>query len=124
MVTIQAENMSLSGYSVDGADPDWIKVMQSQGTAISSFSGASDTYTVVVGAVAENDGQSTLELWIGGSLVGSFTYPLASASREPFTHNFGTSAISPGDEIRIVGYRDDSGSGTAHARVDYITFTP
>jgi hypothetical protein len=77
-----------------------------------------------MGAVAEFVGHSTLEVWVDGVLVSSFVYPLGSSSRQPFVQAVATLAIESGDILQLVGYRDANGSEAAHARVDYVSFTP
>lgn len=122
-LAIEAETMALSGYQVDGSQSDWIMLSQSasQGTATEFFPGGSGTYNVTINAVAEDDAQSTMELWIDGALVHSFTFPLGSSSRDPFAEMAGTFSLNPGDEVRLVGYKGQA-SGTSHARVDSISF--
>src|SRR6185503_12458094 len=76
-VTIEAESMSLSSYAVENAR--WIKLTSSVGTASKSFSGASGTYNMQVYVVTETDGQSTLEVYKGSTLLRKYTYPLGNA---------------------------------------------
>ena len=98
--------------------------LSGEGTATAPFPGPSGTYRVDVGAVAEWDGQPTLELWIGGVLKKSWTYPLASPPYPPYheaiTLQGPTLYVANDLEIKLVGRRNAG----AHARVDHIIFTP
>ena len=117
---MEAESMSLTGYTVDPGNSAWIKLPGvPTGTAIKSFPGIDGTYKVNINAIKENDGQPTLELWIGGVLKSTFTYPLGTTTFEPFILDGPTLFIGSGSEIKLVG-RDHNG---AWARVDSISFT-
>ena len=123
-IDLEAEELELSGgYEVDSANPEWITIPSaSQGEALGVFPGPDGEYQVTVHAIAEDDGQPELELWIGGGLQAVFTYPLGSSSREPVTLIGPTLFLTTGTEIRLVGYKDTSSHGTAHARVDEVRF--
>jgi hypothetical protein len=117
--------MALSGYVVDSKNADWIMVGfgSSQGVAVAPFSAGDGTYSITINAVAENDGRPTLELWVDGTLQATFTYPLATSSnREPITFSGPTLSLTAGTEIKLVGFKDVTDLGTAHARVDDVTF--
>ena len=79
---LEAEGMALSGYMVDSNNADWIMVGSGsdRGEAVASFSAGDGTYSITINAIAENDGRPTLELWAGGTLQATFTYPLATSS--------------------------------------------
>jgi len=107
--------MSLSSYAVENAR--WIKLTSSVGTASKSFSGASGTYNMQVYVVTETDGQSTLEVYKGSTLLRKYTYPLGNAITS-FT--IGNVALSAGETIKLIGRPN----GGAIARVDKIVLTP
>ena len=118
--------MALSGYVVDFNNADWIMVGfgSDRGEAVASFSAGDGTYSITIDAIAENDGRPTLELWVGGTLQATFTYPLATSSnRQPLTFSGPTLSLTAGTEIKLVGFKDVTADGTAHARVDDVTFT-
>ena len=122
-ILMEAENMTLAGYRADPANPDWIMLQSNSGQAIAPFPGPNGTYSIIINAVAENDGQSTLELWIDGVLQDTFIYPLASSSnREPVALTGPTLSLATGMEIKLVGYKDTTSLGVSHARVDDVTF--
>ena len=73
---MEAEDMQLDGYIIDGSNPDWIRLPEiSSGSAIGPFPGPNGVYSIDLEVVAEDDWQSTLELWVGGLLQATFTYP-------------------------------------------------
>ena len=124
-VKLEAEEMILSGgYQIDPANPDWIMVDPAEeGEAVDFFPGPDGEYQLTVAAIAEDDGQSELELWVGGELQAVFTYPLGSSAREPVTLQGPTVFLTTGMKIRLRGIKDfmDDG-GAAHARVDVLLF--
>jgi hypothetical protein len=115
-VTMQAEGMARSNYALEGS---LIRLTSTTatGTATQNFSGASGTYNVQVYVQLENDGQPTLELYKGSTLLRRYTYPLGTTLT-----NFAISnvALAKGETIRLVG----RGNGGAVARVDKIVFNP
>jgi hypothetical protein len=121
---MEAEQMALAGgYGVDPSNPGWIMVNGSpSGTAVRNFEGESATYQVLIDAVAEPDGQSRLELWVGGVLQGEYTYPLSSSGLQLVTITGPTLSVAKGTEVKLVGYVDDTAVGMAHARVNRIRF--
>lgn len=116
--------MDRSGYTVDSANKDWIKVKKGQGEAVAAFPGASGEYQLTINAIAEDDGQSTLEVWVNGSLLATFLYPLADSSREPVAFTIAALALATGDEVKLVGFMDRTDLGKSHARVDDLAFQP
>ncbi|GAA3978743.1 hypothetical protein [Allohahella marinimesophila] len=114
--SIEAEAMTLNGYSIESGDR--IKVSSNSanatGSAAATFTGTSARYTVNVDAIAENDGQSTIELYVAGSRVGS--KKLSRVARDE-TLSFNDVAINNGQEIKLVGRKD--GYAT-FARIDKI----
>ncbi|MAM89080.1 MAG: hypothetical protein CME36_17410 [unclassified Hahellaceae] len=113
---IEAEAMKLSGYSVESGDR--IKVSSgsanASGSASATFTGTSARYTVNVDAIAENDGQSTIELYVAGNRVGSKKLSLAARDE---TLSFTDVAINNGQEVKLVGRKD--GYAT-FARIDKV----
>lgn len=116
--------MGLSGYRVDRDDNDWIMDKNSPGEAVAAFPGASGEYDLTLNAVAEDDGQSTLEVWVDNSLLATFLYPLGDSSRQPITFTIPTLTLTTGDQIKLVGYKDTTSLGTSHARLDDLVFQP
>jgi hypothetical protein len=116
IVTMQAEGMTRSNYALDGS---LIKVESytAPGTATQSFTGASGTYNVQVFVQPETDGQATLAVYKGSTLLRNYTYPLSST---PTSFTITNVAITSGETIKLVG----TIKGGAHARVDKIVFTP
>ena len=115
-VTIEAESMALSSYVAETGGRIRVTATTAVGTATKSFPGTSGTYNVLVSVVAEPDGQSTLEVYKGATLLRKYTYP-KSDSLASFT--IGNVAINQGDSIKLIG-RPNAGS---LARVDKLTFT-
>jgi hypothetical protein len=115
-MTIQAEGMTRSNYALEGS---LIRVaaMSSPGTATQNFSGASGTYNVQVYVQLENDGQPTLEVYKGATLLRRYTYPLGT-SLTSFT--ISSVAFASGETIKLVG----RAQGGAVARVDKLVFQP
>ena len=124
-VVIEAESMTLNGFVIDKNNPAWIRIPGSRdpATAIASFPGMAGTYQVFFHIVAENDGQSTLELWVEGSKVADFTFPLGSSTFEPAVIDGPTVALVPGSEIKLIGQSPTPGDGS-WCRVDKTMFQP
>jgi hypothetical protein len=114
-MTIQAEGMTRTNYALDGS---LIKVASygTPGTATQTFSGASGTYNIQVFVQLENDGQPTLELYRGTTLLRTYVYPLGTALTSFTVSNV---ALSAGQQLRLVG-RAQAG---AVARVDRMVLT-
>ncbi|MAM89082.1 MAG: hypothetical protein CME36_17420 [unclassified Hahellaceae] len=114
--SIEAETMSLSGFSVEQSSR--IKVSSSaanaSGSAKATFNGNSGSYTVNIDAIAEDDGQSTIELHVGGKLIGAKR--LSRVARDE-TLAFTGVYIAKGQELKIVGHKD--GYAT-FARIDRV----
>jgi hypothetical protein len=115
-LTMQAEGMTRSNYALEGS---LIRVasFSSPGTATQNFSGASGTYNVQVYVQLENDGQPTLEIYKGATLLRRYTYPLGT-SLTSFT--ISSVALASGETIKLVG----RAQGGAVARVDKLVFQP
>jgi hypothetical protein len=114
-VTMEAEGMALASYAVENGAR--IGLTASSGTATKGFPGASGTYKMQVYVYAEDDGQSTLEVRKGTTLLRRYTYP-QSQTYTSFTID--NVALQSGEAIKLAGYRDNN----AWARVDKIVFTP
>ena len=104
--------------------PETRIVLEAAGTATADFPGPSGTYDLDILAIAEGDGQSTLEVWLGSELIRRFTYPLGTVLRDPVTFELDGLWIDAGEQVTLVGTLDSTGWGTAHARVDKLLFTP
>jgi hypothetical protein len=115
-VTMEAEAMTLSSYTVENGNRIVLTSGAASGTASKSFSGASGTYSMQVYVVGEPDGQPTLEVYKGATLLKSYTYPLGNATLSFTIPNV---ALSSGDAIKLVGRRN---AGAA-ARVDKVVLT-
>jgi len=121
-ITVEAEkSMSLSsGYAVDSNDGTVIKIASgSTGTASHNFSGASGTYNMQVYVMLENDGQPTLEVYKGSSLLKKYTYPLGTNGNIA-SFSIDKVVLSNGENVKLVG-RTNAG---ALARVDKVVYSP
>src|SRR6185503_18270342 len=78
-VTIQAESMALSTYTVEGGNRIKLPTAASTGTATAAFPGATGTYNITGYVAAEPDGQPTLQVYKGATLLRTYTYPLTDA---------------------------------------------
>jgi hypothetical protein len=79
-VTMEAEAMTLSSYAVENGNRIMLTSGALSGTASKTFSGASGTYNMQVYVAEESDGQPTLEVYKGATLLRTYTYPLGSAA--------------------------------------------
>ena len=116
-VTIQAESMALSSYAIENGNRIKLASSTAAGTATKAFPGATGTYNITAYVVAEPDGQSTLELYRGATLLRKYTYPLSDSAA---TFTIGNVTLQQGEQIRLIG-RPNAG---AMARVDKLAFTP
>jgi hypothetical protein len=115
-VTIEAESMTRSSYSVSG-NLIQVSSLSATGTATQAFAGPSGTYNVQVHVMQENDGRPTLELHKGATRLHTYTYP-SGTTMTSFTVN--NVALNNGEVIKLVGRPN----GYAYARVDKIVLTP
>jgi hypothetical protein len=120
LVTVEAETMSLSSYVVENGTRIRTANGAYAGTATKSFPGTTGTYDIQVQVVAENDGQPTLEVYKGATLLKKFTYPLASSTSSPASFTIPGIPVATGETIKLVGR---VAAGT-FARVDRIVFAP
>src|SRR4030095_14253681 len=84
-MTIEAENMALAGYVVENGNR--IRLSDDTGTASQAFSGGAGTYKLPVFVLPESDGQSTLELYKGATLLQRYTYPLSDTPTSFMVNN-------------------------------------
>jgi hypothetical protein len=125
--TIEAENLTLDGYSAqyNSSDASGGGYVQTWGTgsASTTFEGVTGTYTLDLGVFDENDGQSVIEILVNGEVVatvdldqdlnGNYIYgTLTTVTVEGID-------LEAGDELT---FRGISNSGEA-ARLDNISFT-
>src|SRR3989338_1482826 len=119
-VTYEAEAMTLSQYEIDPGYPQVIKVSSAyvSGNATQVFGGVTGTYDMQVYVLLENDGQSTLDVYRGSTLLQSYIYPLGTGNIASFT--ISKVSISNGETIRLFGQINAG----AVARIDKIVLTP
>jgi hypothetical protein len=115
---LEAEEMTLSGYTPD----TWLQEKGVQtsgtGTAIAAFQYPSGLYNIVVSYGDEKAGQSTLTLSVGGKQKGDWklSEDVGCWRRKTITNV----KINKGEEIKITGVAN----GGETARVDFIEFIP
>jgi hypothetical protein len=114
-LTIEAESMALASYAVENGNR--IKLTAASGTATKGFSGASGTYDMQVYVQPESDGQSTLAVYKGATLLQKYTYPLSDTATSFTIKNV---AVSSGETLKLVG----TANAGAVARVDKMVLTP
>jgi hypothetical protein len=115
-ITLEAEAMTRTNYTVDGP---LIRLTSNTGTASTSFTGPAAAYSMKVEVELEADGQSTLEVYKGSTLLRKYTYPTASnGTAASFT--IAEVGLLPGDVIKLVGRKHKE----AYARVDKVVLTP
>ncbi len=119
---------AFSNYSIENNEEasflNNIKVPSSgTGTASYTFAEASGTYDIQVNYFDENDGESNYSLYVGDTLIGSWTADrdLASAGADSISltnKNFENVSIQKGSLIKIEGNFDHYEA----ARVDRLKF--
>jgi hypothetical protein len=107
--------MALASYAVENGNR--IKLTAASGTATKGFSGASGTYDMQVYVQPESDGQSTLAVYKGATLLQKYTYPLSDTATSFTIKNV---AVSSGETLKLVG----TANAGAVARVDKMVLTP
>lgn len=113
--TIEAESMTLSSYVKE----NWriaTSTSRSTGTATKKFSGTSGTYDIDVFVVPEPDGQPTVEVYKGSTMLRAFKYPLGNS---PTSFKISSVKINSGETLKVVG-RPAPGT---RARVDKLVLT-
>src|SRR5688500_591114 len=101
IVTMEAESMTRTNY---GADGTLLRIPEGSrtGTASSSFSGPAGRYNLQVQVELESDGQPTLEVYKGTTLLRKYTYPIAqNGTAASFSIN--DVGIASGETIKLVG---------------------
>ncbi|MGC1308972.1 MAG: hypothetical protein WA885_17230, partial [Phormidesmis sp.] len=125
MVRIEAEQMTLVGYTPENSSPSSgkkvINVGEGTGTATTKFTGASGTYDLTVAYHDENDGQSLLSVKVDGKTVDSWILNEATDSSIASAGNLRKRVISglllnTNSVIEIRG----TSEGGEYSRVDYI----
>ncbi|WP_416396167.1 hypothetical protein [Allohahella sp. A8] len=121
-LTVEAETLTLSGYMIEGTKGDRIAVSSSSSNGVGSASLTSTldpgTYNIVVTNIIENDGQSTLKLFVDGTFIETQQYALDTTNQYFDTLTFYGVTLAKGSVIRFEGKMD--GSAT-RARIDKIT---
>ena len=126
-LTIEAEDMALSGYRVDDIDDasggEVIKLKKKEGQAEITFGAESGTYDLELAYVDENDGQGSIVVEVNGVVVqtilldqdnngnGNDHSTISSITIEDLE-------LTQGDVITLRGTRDDR----EFARIDALTF--
>ncbi len=116
-VTIEAESMTLNGYSVENGNRIKLTSSCCQGTASVSFPGNSGVYDFTFYGVSESDGPSSIVLKHNGTTIHNYTFGVQPAASEFTLTNL---TVTNGDLFEIVG----TFASGAFARVDKIAFTP
>lgn len=131
-IRFEAENMTLSGaYGIESqsfaSNGGLIGLSDLNGTASTTFTGATGTYKVVVGYYDESDGEATLTINIGGNQIDSWVFDNSPGGTRAAAKNFTLRTVATeltvksSDLIELVGLQDPNGE---NARVDYIEFIP
>jgi hypothetical protein len=141
-----AADVVLEADDKDGYDSEWGKRYEAgtnswgiDGTGdplsgkmwFNSFPGASGTYEVIMGIVAEEDGQPEYKVYAGGDLLKGGKYPCpggscdCSKNTRAQTINLGEHHIAQGDKIEVWGKSVyPCGSHGAYARWYELRFKP
>lgn len=72
-----------------------------------TFSGASDTYDVIITTLTETDGECSYKLLVNGKILGEFQNPPTEVDYFPVTHRWKNLKINNGDEI-VLAYNSHS----------------
>jgi hypothetical protein len=115
---VEAEAMTLSGYTPD----TWLQEkgvhVSGTGTATTSFIYPSGVYDVATSYSDEKNGQSTFTLFVGGKKRGTWT---SSEDVDCWRRKtLPKIRINKGEEIKLVGVAN----GSESARIDFIEFIP
>ncbi len=115
---VEAEAMTLSGYTADTYLQEKGVKASGTGTATTSFTYPSGVYNVVISYADEKNGQSTYTLVVAGKAKGSWK---ASEDVDCWRRKtLPKIKINKGDEIKLTGAAD----GSEGARIDFIEFIP
>lgn len=112
----EAEKMTLTGYVPDSCLQERCIKTSGTGTAKSQFTEATGVYDVIVSYVDEKEGQSTLNLAVGGKQKASWklSEDVGCWRRKTIP----SVKIKTGDEIKLSAMAN----GKEQARIDYIEF--
>jgi hypothetical protein len=113
---MEAENMTLAGYSKDTYKNEQCIKTSSKGTATSLFNYPTGVYNVIISYADEKNGQGALTLFVANKQ--KLTFRLVEDVDVWRRKTFSNIKIKNGDEIKIVGIAN----GSEAARVDYIEF--
>jgi len=115
-VGIEAETMTLSGYTPDKIYGETCIRTNTSGTARSTFNFATGAYDIIVSYLDEKEGQTSLQLIIGSKQIASWKLiEDVGCWRRKTIRNVN---IRKGDEIKITGTMN----GKDPASVDFIEF--
>ncbi|MFK8185041.1 MAG: NF038122 family metalloprotease [Phormidesmis sp.] len=130
-IRVEAESMSLSGYSREShsstSGGELIRT-STNGVATTEFSGSSGYYNIVVAYYDENDGLANLSASLSGVELDSWQLDqnlgssyIDSNNNNRVTRTIATQVqINAGDEFRLEGSREYN----EFARIDYVEFVP
>lgn len=113
---MEAENMTLAGYSKDTYKNEQCIKTSSKGTATSLFNFPTGVYNVIISYADEKNGQGTLTMIVANKQ--KLTFKLAEDIDVWRRKTFNNIKIKNGDEIKLIGISN----GSEAARVDYIEF--
>ena len=116
---IEAEDMSLNNYQVhtfDSASGRQVARVGSSGSISTTFDGEDGTYDLMVRYLDEDDGESTLEVWINDQQVDTWLLDDVQTGQEFIERKVSGIQLQAGDKIEIRGERDNY----EYARVDHI----
>lgn len=128
-ITIEAEDMNLSGYRGEDVNAasggEVIKLKRGEGEASLTFGAESGVYDVEVSYVDESDGQGAIEVLVNDEVVQVIELTADTDGRGGRNASISTVTIdnlslSQSDEITLRGARD----GNEFARIDALTFCP
>lgn len=115
---MEAENMTLSGYTKDTYKNEQCVQTSATGTATAPFTQPSGTYDVVICYADEKNGQGTIGLSVAGRQAGSVK--LSEDVGVWRWKKLPGIRIKKGDEIKVTG----QANGSEAARIDFIAFVP
>lgn len=119
----QTEDMTLTNATVHThyiySNGQGVQAIQPEGTTAEAsfvFPEASGVYDITVGYVIENDGQPLYKLYVNGTVVESWTAPLASNPFEFTTRKITRVSINNGDVVKITSVFTNG----AYGRTDFL----
>lgn len=92
------------------------------------YNGNDGSYTLVVTALAETDGESTYRLFVNGNEIGSVQNPVAEYDYQPINHSWDNVVLKEGDVIQVhfnsaSNGKIPEGDGFAYSRGRWTTLT-